>query len=348
MFLNSFISCQISDSQLSKNVITQDQLYKRAPKRIGLFDSGVGGLSVLRHLVSVTQSEALEFVYLGDTARCPYGNRAQGEIALFVEEIVSWLTSFQLDSIVMACNTSAAIAKGAAVKAAARVAGVTVFDLIEPTADWLIANPPESLGVMATINTAKSKAFSRALTARGYAGKVVEIGCPKLVPLIESGRLGQASCEAELEAALIEYLSALTGVDGLVLGCTHFPFVADRIEKLVSGKLKALYPLGLKLVDPSHALALQLLGLDAPPVVATAPNDYQTSAFKIYTTGSAVDFALAAASCLGQDLGVVSQLDVAELVAAPRELSKKVARSSTASLIPQSVSIDVTTSPSFA
>ncbi len=333
---------------MSNNLITQDQLYRRTPKRIGLFDSGVGGLSVLRHLVSVTQSEALEFVYLGDTARCPYGNRAQGEIALFVEEIVSWLTSFQLDSIIMACNTSAAIAKDAAVKAAAQVAGVTVFDLIEPTADWLIANPPEALGVMATINTARSKAFSRAVTARGYEGKVIEIGCPKLVPLIESGRLGEAGCEAELEAALIEYLQALAGVDGLVLGCTHFPFVADRIEKLVSGKLKELYPSGLKLIDPSHALAFQMLGSDAPPAVSTVANNYQSPAFKIYTTGSASDFARSAACCLGQELGLVAQLDVAELVAAPRALAKKAARSSTAPLAHQSVSIDVTTSPSFA
>lgn len=341
--------------------MTEDQLYKRATKRIGLFDSGVGGLSVLRHLVAVTQGEGVEFVYLGDAARCPYGNRSRAEIARFVEEIVSWLTNFQLDSIVMACNTSAAMAKDVAVEVAASAIGVTVFDLIEPTADWLVANPPKAIGVMSTINTAKSKAFSKALSARGYAGQVTELGCPKLVPIIESGRLGEAACEAELEIALVEYLTVLAGVDALILGCTHFPFVSDRIAALVNGQLKELFPLGLKLVDPAHALAYQLLGVDAPPAVALttsgsssaastiASADYQTDAFKIFTTGSAIDFAQAAARCLGQQLGTVSQLDVAELIAAPGLVSSQ--NSATVSLLSSSnanVAIDVTSTVSFA
>jgi len=334
--------------KLPKKVIIEDQLYKRTPSRIGLFDSGVGGLSVLRHLVSITPSDALEFVYLGDTARCPYGNRPQSEIANFVDEIVSWLTMFQLDSVIMACNTSAAIAKDAALKAAAQVPGVKVFDLIEPTADWLVANPLPAVGVFATMNTVKSKAFSRALSTRGFAGEVLEIACPKLVPLIESGRLGEAQCEAELEAALTEYLQALAGVSGLIFGCTHFPFVADRIEKLAGGKLKELFPSGLKLIDPAHALAYQMLGLDAPPVVAVTRNNYQSEAFKIYTTGSAVDFALSAACCLGQDLGTVNQLDLAQLVAAPRVLSQQQSKESAVPLSHQTVSIDVTSAPSFA
>ncbi|MDP3508241.1 MAG: glutamate racemase [Candidatus Melainabacteria bacterium] len=352
--------------------VTEDQLYKRTTKRIGLFDSGVGGLSVLRHLVTVTQGEGFEFVYLGDAARCPYGNRAKVEIAAFVDEIVSWLTSFQLDSIVMACNTSAAVAKEAALQAASGLPSLKVFDLIEPTAEWLVANPPKSIGVMSTINTANSQAFSKALISKGYQGAVQELGCPKLVPLIESGRLGEADCEAELRLALTEYLRILAGVDALVLGCTHFPFVADRIESIVSYELKELFPDGLKLIDPAHALAYQLLGYNAPPIAVpntvlntvlnTVPvaglssdctrdvicdvasglhtasvNDYRTDAFRFFTTGNVTDFAIAASRCLGAEIGTVEKLEVAELEAAPRQIFK-----------PANVSIDVATSGSFA
>lgn len=363
------------DTKLTRKV-TEDQLYKRTTKRIGLFDSGVGGLSVLRHLVTVTQGEGFEFVYLGDAARCPYGNRAKVEIAAFVDEIVSWLTSFQLDSVVMACNTSAAVAKEAALQAASGLPGLKVFDLIEPTAEWLVANPPKSIGVMSTINTANSQAFSKALASKGYQGSVQELGCPKLVPLIESGRLGEADCEAALRLALTEYLRILAGVDALILGCTHFPFVADRIESIVASELKELYPDGLKLIDPAHALAYQLLGHDAPPfavpsavpsaalntVLNTVPvadlssdstrdvicdvagglptgsvNDYRTDAFRFFTTGNVTDFAIAASRCLGAEIGTVQKLEVAELEAAPRQIFK-----------PANVSIDVATSGSFA
>lgn len=336
--------------------VTEDQLYKRTTKRIGLFDSGVGGLSVLRHLVTVTQGEGLEFVYLGDAARCPYGNRAKVEIAAFVDEIVSWLTSFQLDSIVMACNTSAAVAKDAALQAASGLPGLKVFDLIEPTAEWLVANPPKAVGVMSTINTANSQAFSKALISKGFQGSVQELGCPKLVPLIESGRLGEADCEAALRLALTEYLRILAGVDALVLGCTHFPFVADRIESLVSSELKELFPDGLKLIDPAHALAYQLLGHNAPPLAVSlaAPladlssdstsalptgsvNDYRTDAFRFFTTGNVSDFAIAASLCLGTEIGTVQKLEVAELEAAPKQIFKL-----------SNVSIDVATSGSFA
>jgi glutamate racemase len=326
-------------AKLTKKV-TEDHLYKRTTKRVGLFDSGVGGLSVLRHLVSVTQGEGLEFVYLGDAARCPYGNRAKGEIATFVDEIVSWLTSFQLDSIVMACNTSAAVAKDAAVQAASRRPGLKVYDLIEPTAEWLVANPPKAIGVMSTINTANSQAFSKALVSRGYQGSVQELGCPKLVPLIESGRLGEADCEAALSLALTEYLQVLAGVDALVLGCTHYPFVADRIQSLVSLELKELFPNGLKLIDPAHALAYQLLGHDAAPLVVStseSSNNYCTEAFRFFTTGNTSDFALAAALCLGAEIGSVQQLDIAELEAAPQQ-----------NFPASNVSIDVATSGSFA
>jgi glutamate racemase len=295
-------------------------------KRIGLFDSGVGGLTVLRSLSQAGRSmgKSIDFVYLGDTARCPYGNRSHGEIVSFVEEIVAWLASFQLDAVIMACNTSAASARDAACKTATKIApNMAVCDLIEPTAQML-AGSATAIGVMATATTASSKAFSKALKRHGFSGPVKELGCPKLVPLIESGRLGRADCEAELSRALIEYLqilsepiSAAAGkgigrssvdartIDTLILGCTHYPFLASRIESLVQGELAHLFPSGLKLVDPSRALAAQLFGTVqqvATPIRA-----------RLYSTGPAFEFAQTASQCLGEDIGPVTQLSLTEL-----------------------------------
>lgn len=286
-------------------------------KRIGLFDSGVGGLTVLRSLSAAGKSvgKGVEFVYLGDTARCPYGNRPHGEISAYVEQIVSWLSSFRLDAVIMACNTSAASARDTAVKTAARIApNLAVYDLIEPTAA-LLASQTRSIGVMATANTASSKAFSHALKRHGFHGHVKELGCPKLVPLIESGRLGKPDCEADLNAALCEYLHILSEarfaepIDTLILGCTHFPFLASRIERLVAAKLAHLFPNGLTLVDPSTALAGELFGT----VGDTANHSVVSLVAKLYSTGPAFEFAATASLCLGEDIGPVSQLSLDEL-----------------------------------
>lgn len=285
-------------------------------KRIGLFDSGVGGLTVLRSLSRAGAGQGIEFVYLGDTARCPYGNRPHSEIASFVEEIVGWLASFHLDAVVMACNTSAASARDTAVKTAAKLSPrLAVYDLIEPTAQLLAGGSARSIGVIATATTANSRAFSQAFKRHKFHGTVKEIGCPKLVPLIESGRLGQADCEAELAQALTEYLQTLAHgfvgdsapMDALILGCTHYPFLAARIEKLVQTSLAPLFPHGLQLIDPSQALAQELFGKVGEPGAAVQ------LAARLYCTGPAFEFAETASLCLGEDLGAVMQISLTEL-----------------------------------
>src|SRR5208282_4106969 len=116
------------------------------------------------------------------------------------------------------------------------------------------------VGVLATRSTANSGAFARALRAVNFAGKIIEVGCPKLVPLIESGRLGEPQIEDELCCALEEYLLAMAGAQAIVLGCTHFAFIADRIEALVKGPLQASFPGAVPVLDPALILCRQVLG----------------------------------------------------------------------------------------
>jgi glutamate racemase len=262
--------------------------------RIGLFDSGVGGLSVLRrlqHFAALNSTYAFEFVYLGDTARCPYGNREAGEIREFISQIAAFLAQQDVHHLVMACNTSAAIG----LNHARQVSAVPVHDLISPTAKFVAANY-RKVGVMATQSTVRSGAFSKKILYHAPQCQVFEVACPKLVPLVEAGRLSGD----EVKAALVEYTSKLEEweVEAIILGCTHFPFMASAIRDLL--------PKGVSLIDPADLLARQMifdlsLGID-PLTFMDMEQSTEIFPFenntKFFTTGSAHAFAQSAGVCL--------------------------------------------------
>lgn len=254
---------------------------------IGLFDSGVGGLSVLRQLEKLPAApdgRQYRFVYVGDTARCPYGNRDAREVAQFVEEIIGWLLLHQADHIVMACNTSAALS----LDHAKRVSPVPVHNLIFPTARHLASNY-KKVGVLATYSTIKSRAFSRAVRALNPSVEVVEIACPDLVPLVESGFIaGEQTAHV-----LSKYANQLRkdAVEAVVLGCTHFPFLQNALSNLL--------PESVDLVDPAR----MLLGEFDSRINSSGDYDNFTPASpwrkKLFVTGDTRSFTEAAATCLG-------------------------------------------------
>ncbi|HND70168.1 MAG TPA: glutamate racemase [Candidatus Obscuribacter sp.] len=287
-----------------------------------MFDSGVGGLSVLRQVARSCNSA--QFIYLGDEARCPYGNRQKSEIGLFVDEIVTYLTSFQLDALIMACNTSCAMALDVAQARIQRSPATALFDLIEPTAQYLAESAECSkIGVMATFGTVSTRAFSLALRRHGYSGEVAEVACPALVPLIESGKLAEEAQNELLRAALKSYLLSLAGSSMIILGCTHFPFVASDIESLLltDKDLQACFPEGVKLIDPALVLCRRLFpsavsGLPAEDKYAEARQiDYFSPAFTFYTTGAVESFERAAAACLKTPVPRPLHLEVSVLEA---------------------------------
>lgn len=250
--------------------------------RIGLFDSGAGGLSVLRRLV-LTGGDLADYIYLADAARCPYGNRPPFEISVFAEQTARWLLESAVDRIVMACNTSASTA-GATLRK--RIA-LPIHDLISPVSVQC-AGKYKTLAVFATAATCRSGAFSRAIAAVDPDMHVLEIPCPELVPLVESGELtGPLAIEGVKKC-----LQRLNGehINGLILGCTHFPFLSDVFASLV--------PSNVELIDPALYLQSELFSTndDTIPLV----NDkrlYRRCSF--FTTGDAEQFARIAERCLG-------------------------------------------------
>jgi glutamate racemase len=272
----------------------------RACKKIGLFDSGVGGLSVLRRLADQPKSgpdrlqsptKSRHFLYLGDTARCPYGDRTPAEITMFVTGIINWLTASGADSIVMACNTSASLT----LDLARRLTNVPIIDLISPTAQY-VSNLGQKTGVMATSVTVRSKAFSKAIHASEPNLEVLEIACPDLVPLIESGKALDPSTESVVQ----NYVEKLVKekVEVLVLGCTHFPFLLPILEKLIDGRMRIL--------DPAQILADLVFGGE--------PANGGGDTLQICVTGDLLDFARTSEICLGYDLGTIYSVGLAEVV----------------------------------
>lgn len=266
--------------------------------RFGLFDSGVGGLSVLRRLhqlASVCLDKTFEFVYFGDTARCPYGNRDSGQIQQFIGEIIHFLGTQGVDHLVMACNTSAAVG----LEHARKISPVPVHDIISPAARYVATNF-RRVGVMATQSTANSRAFSQRIHYHAPDAEVIELGCPKLVPLVEAGDV----YSDHAKAILMEYTSKLEEqeVEAIILGCTHFPFLHRAIRDLL--------PSSVILVDPAELLVKQLvsdlsLNIDPEDLKEPIAEIYCSHTSRIYTTGNASAFAATAAVCLGRTESVL-------------------------------------------
>ena len=247
---------------------------------VGLFDSGLGGLTVLRQVRALHPTARC--LYLGDTARVPYGQRSTQEIRAIAAEVVHWLRLQGVDVLVMACNTSNALA----LDVAEAEAGVPVLGLIDSVAAEIEA---ERIGVLATPATAASGAYRRAIQAQRPASEVVEIGCPAFVPLIEAGDLEVP----ELRQAAQSYLRPLleASVQVVVLGCTHYPLLAPLLAPLL--------PEGVRLVDPARAAARRLAPL-LGAVGGESTSDGSAAAVTYCVTGAAEAFASAAHAWLGE------------------------------------------------
>ncbi|MEB3243128.1 MAG: glutamate racemase [Cyanobacteriota bacterium] len=253
---------------------------------VGLFDSGLGGLTVLRQVHALYPHS--HCLYLGDTARVPYGQRSTEEIRAIASEVVQWLRRQGVGVLVMACNTSNALALDVAVAEA----GVPVVGLIDSVAAELGS---DRVGVLATPATAASGAYRRAIQACRPSARVLEVGCPLFVPLIEAGDLEAPALREAARSYLAPLLEA--GVDTLVLGCTHYPLLRPLLAELL--------PPDVQLVDPALAAAQRLGPLlaslgDRPEVEQAAdPVAPPLQRTGFFVTGEADSFADSATAWLG-------------------------------------------------
>jgi glutamate racemase len=200
---------------------------------IGIFDSGVGGLTVLRELYRQLPNESI--LYFADTARLPYGTRTPAEIRQFCFEILSWMMQQDVKMVIMACNTSSALA----LEAVQSEFDVPILGLILPGARAAVKQG-KRIGVIATPATAASHAYRRAITEIDATAQVWQVGCPEFVPLVEQNRLHDPYT---IEVAR-QYLAPLLEqqIDTLVYGCTHYPHLAPIVRRILPPLVKTVNP----------------------------------------------------------------------------------------------------------
>jgi glutamate racemase len=209
-------------------------------KPFGIFDSGVGGLTVVRAFHDLLPKESI--IYLGDTARVPYGNKSKDTVIRFSREISQFLLSKEVKAIVVACNTASAHA----LSSLKQEFSIPVFGVIEPGVQAaLSATRQGRIGIIGTTGTIKSAAYQNALlTARPDLHLVAE-ATPLLVPLIEEDWLKQSATRLVLEEYLKPFREAQ--IDTLVLACTHYPLLKPLLQELLGT--------GVRLVDSAESCA---------------------------------------------------------------------------------------------
>jgi glutamate racemase len=240
------------------------------PRPIGVFDSGVGGLTVLREILRRLPSEST--IYLGDNARAPYGTRADDEVRAFSAESLDQLADQDVKAIVVACNTSTAVALGDL----RRRYPLPILGVIRPGASAAaLATRSRRVGVIATPATVRSHAYFHAIKEENPAIEVYEHATPALVPLVEAGQLTGDAPQRAVDEALAPLLGTRDAsgefvfplppsgrIDTLLLGCTHYPLLRPLLE-VAAGEQVAI-------VDSASATAsalaelLSVNGLEAP------------------------------------------------------------------------------------
>ena len=196
---------------------------------IGIFDSGLGGLTAVRALTQAAPWES--FVYLGDTKNAPYGDRPREDLVALSRQNVRFLRSQGVKALLVACNTSTANAMDSM---RAENPDLPVIGVIGPAAAAAVAvTETGRVGVLATAATVRAGAYERAIRRLAPGAAVTAVACPKLVPLVEGGRTDPA--DPALRAAAEEYAAPLlaAGVDTVVLGCTHYPIIRPAIRAAV-------------------------------------------------------------------------------------------------------------------
>src|SRR5215475_4773708 len=201
------------------------------PQPIGVFDSGIGGLTVVRALRDQLPNETI--VYLGDTARVPYGPKSPETVQRYALELAHLLMKRKAKALVVACNTVSSVA----LPLLTREFPVPVIGVIEPGARAALqATRNRHIGVIGTRATIRSGAYEKALRAGDNNVRVSSRACPLLVPLIEEGLLD----DDVTDRMIMRYLEPMLndGIDTLVLGCTHYPLLASAIERALQSKIK--------------------------------------------------------------------------------------------------------------
>lgn len=265
---------------------------------IAMFDSGVGGISVLKEVAKQLPME--DVIYFADTARVPYGGRTPNEIIKFNKEIIDFLVLLGAKMVIMACGTSSAIAYPLLKDRYS----VPIISLIEPGASAAVrATKNKKIGLIATQATVESSAYQRAIKRINRDIKVSAAACPLFVPLIEGGFIDAD----ETKRTALQYLKPLlkAGIDTLILGCTHYPHLI-KILREISG-------MSVKFVDPAEEAVLEAKKLLVSKGLAAykQPGHFREK-YAFYVSGPVAQFQDVGSALFGRPLSNVKKTNISK------------------------------------
>ena len=262
---------------------------------VGIFDSGVGGLTVLREITRVLPQE--DTIYFGDTARVPYGTKSPETVTRYAREITSFLVRRDIKLLVVACNTASAVA----LPTLKRLFSIPVVGVIEPGARRAVeVSRGGRIGVIGTAGTIRSSAYTRAIKRLDPAAEVLTKACPLFVPLAEEGWVDNQVARLTAQNYLQELKDA--GVDTLVLGCTHYPLLKPLIAEVMGS--------GVTLVDSAAETARTVAEILAQKKCLRP--DSEKGNHHYYVSDIPAGFIRVGNRFLGERLGDVYQVNLEE------------------------------------
>lgn len=265
---------------------------------IGVFDSGLGGLTAVKKLMEVLPGE--DIIYFGDTGRVPYGGRSRDTIIKYARQDIAFLRRFDIKAVLAACGT-------VSTNGLEEISGdfdIPVWGVVGSAAHAAVrATKTGKIGIIGTNASVRSGTYVRRISAILPAAEITQEACPLFVPLVEAGKTAKNNAVLRLVAE--EYLEPMikAGVDTLILGCTHYPLIADTIADIMGE--------GVTLIDTGAACARDIAGFLRENDMLS---DREDGHYRYFVSDSAEDFEKTAAAFLMSDVkGSVSQISVDDI-----------------------------------
>ncbi|MCD4769381.1 MAG: glutamate racemase [Bacteroidales bacterium] len=211
---------------------------------IGLFDSGVGGLTVANAIKQILPGESL--VYFGDTAHLPYGDKSAGSITVYSRRITEFLIEHQAKLVLFACNSASASSFAALKEEFGKK--ILMVDVIEPVVDFIASKKFKKVGVIGTKRTVESGTYEKKFKLKSPGTEIVSLATPLFVPMIEEGFIFDDISNAIIRTYLSDEI--LNNIDALVLGCTHYPIIRNQINKQ--------FDFEIEVIDSARVVAMEL------------------------------------------------------------------------------------------